>query len=75
MSVLTMNSGVSSTNCWNWWPTTDDELVSLALVVGGLRLVQLHFVQIQPGAAQHVKYGQIKRCSAKAKAVLNLSFH
>ena len=55
----------------DWRATTDDELVSLALVVRGLRLAQLHLVQVEPEAVHQVRGGQVvgvlKQSSSLAK--------
>ena len=75
ISVLTMNAVVNPTNGGNRRSTTDDELVPLALVVGGLRLAQLHLVHVQPDAVQHVKHkvrgGLV---GSKQKRFLSLNF-
>ena len=66
-----MDPTVSATYGRDWRPTTDDELVSLALVVRGLRLAQLHLVQVEPEAVHQVRGGQVvgvlKQSSSPAK--------
>ena len=69
IGVLTVNSGVGAADGGDGRAAGDDELVVLALVVGGLRLRQHHVVEVEPQLAD-VAAALVDRQLARAHAAV-----
>ena len=66
---ITVNSGVGAANGWDGRSAGHDELVVLALVVGGLWLRQHHVVEVEPQLAD-VAAALVDRQLARAHAAV-----